>query len=95
MKQFMILHCGFEPPSPEQMGEWNAWFESIAGRQVDRRGLRGGNEITSDGVNELPFGHDSITGYTIIEAESLEEATHLAEGCPIVHSTCVYELMGG
>ena len=92
MASFLILHQGFEPPTPEQMAGWNAWFESIADKQVDRGGLAGGREITAAGTTELPFGKDSITGYTVIEAEDLEAAAKVAEACPIVGSTRVYEI---
>ena len=61
MKSYLLLHYGFERPTPEEMGEWNSWFESIADKQVDRGGFRGGREI--------------------------------AQGCPIVASTRVYEVM--
>ena len=30
MKNFLVLHYGFEKPSPEEMGAWNKWFESRA-----------------------------------------------------------------
>ena len=95
MNQFLILHIGFEKPSPEDMAGWNAWFQSIADRKVDQGGFRGGREITSSGTTDLPFGKDSITGYTIIEAEDLEEAEKLASSCPIVASTQVYAIMKG
>ena len=42
----------------------------------------------------MPFGADSITGYTMIKAESLDEAVEIAEKCPFVLSTRVYEIMG-
>jgi hypothetical protein len=93
VKDFLILHCGFEKPTPEQMGEWNQWFDSIADKQVDRGGFRGGREISSSGIKDLPFAKDSITGYTVIQAEDLDEAVKLAQECPIVASTRVYEVM--
>jgi hypothetical protein len=34
MKKFMYLHFGFEKPTPEIMMAWQAWFESIADKQV-------------------------------------------------------------
>ena len=58
-------------------------------------GFRGGREITVSGTSELPFRKDSITGYTIIQAEDLDEAEKIAAQCPIVSSTRVYEIMGG
>ena len=92
MTNYLLLHYGFERPTSEEMGAWNQWFESIAHRQVDRGGFPGGREITHSGTTELPFASDSITGYTIIEAESLDEATSIALECPIVASTRVYEV---
>ena len=74
------------------MGEWNAWFDSIADRQVERAHLPGGREITHSGSEDLPFGKDSLTGYTVIRAEDLDEAARIAGECPIVASTRVYEI---
>ena len=95
MNNYLILHNGFKMPTPEEMEAWNRWFESVADRQVDRGGLRGGREISQEGTKELPFGKDSITGYTIIEAESLDEAEKIAGECPVVASTSVFEIMRG
>lgn len=92
MNDYMILHYGFEKPSPEVMNLWKEWFESIADKQVDRGGLREGREITDSGRKEIPFGENSITGYTIIKAQNLDEAEKIAGDCPIVSSTRVYEI---
>lgn len=92
MNDYMILHYGFEKPSQEEMTQWKKWFESIADKQVGRGGLREGREITGSGTKEIPFGENSITGYTIIKAENLEEAVKIAGDCPIVSSTRVYEI---
>ena len=93
MKDYLILHFGFEKPTPEEMGVWNKWFESIADKQVEKGGFRSGREISHSGTKELPFAKDSITGYTVIKAESLDEAESIARECPIVLSTRVYEIM--
>ncbi len=92
MKNFIILHYGFEKPTPEEMGAWNKWFESIADTQVDKGGLSGGREISHSGTKDLLFGKDSLTGYTIIKAENLDEAVKIAGECPVVASTRVYEI---
>ncbi len=92
VKNFLILHYGFEQPTPEEMGAWNKWFESIADKQVERGHFPGGREISHSGTRDLPFGKDSITGYTIIKAENLDEAEKIARECPIVASTRVYEI---
>ena len=95
MKQFLILHYGFEKPTPEQMGEWNAWFESVADRQTHRGHLPMGREFSSEGAADLPFGRDSITGFTMIRAADMDEAAAIAEKCPFVDCTRVYEVMNG
>lgn len=92
MNDYMILHYGFKKPSPGEMNLWREWFESIADEQTDRGGFREGREITASGTKEIPFGEDSITGYTIIKAENLDEAEKIAGDCPIVSSTRVYEI---
>lgn len=92
MNTYLILHYGFEKPTSEEMSEWNQWFELIKDKQVDRGGFRGGLKITESGSEELPFGPESLTGYTIIEAEDLNQAEELAAQCPIVNSTEIYEI---
>ena len=70
-------------------------FESVADRTVDQGGFHGGaREISRSGTKDLPMGMESITGYTIIEAESLDEAEKFASDNPYIASIRVYEIMG-
>ena len=92
MADYLILHFGFVKPSAEDMAKWQAWFESIADVQIDRAHLPMGREISAQGTQDLPFGRDSLTGYTLIRAESLADAERLASTCPFVDSTRVYEV---
>jgi hypothetical protein len=92
VKKFMFLHFGFEKPTPEIMGAWEAWFESISDKQVDQGGFSGGREISRTGTRELPWNMESITGYNIIEAESLEAAEKLAQSNPFIASIRIYEM---
>ena len=94
MKNFLTLHYGFEKPTPEIMGAWGQWFQSIADKMDSSGHFSGGREISPDGTQDLPMGPDSITGFTIINAENLDEAERIAKGCPIIASTRVYEIMG-
>ena len=93
MKRFMLLHLGFETPTPEVMARWKAWFESLADRTVEHGGFRGGREISHDGTKDLPMDMDAITGYSIVNAESLDEATEIASGNPFIASIRIYEVM--
>jgi len=92
MKKYMLLHFGFEKPTPEIMKAWKAWFASIADQQVDQGGFSGGREISKSGTRDLPWNMESITGYNIIEAESLDAAEKLAQSLPFIASVRVYEL---
>ncbi len=93
MKKFVLLTYGFVPPTPEIMQAWGEWFGSIADRIVDSGGPGGpGREITSDGRRDLALDVDAFTGYVIINAADLDEATAIAETCPIITSIQVYEV---
>lgn len=92
MKRFMMLHYGFEKPTPEIMAEWNKWFESIADKAVEHGGFVAGREVSKSGTEDLPMGMDSITGYSIIEADSLDEAEAITRNNPFIASIRVYEL---
>ena len=93
MKRFMLLHFGFETPTPEIMAAWNKWFESVADQTVEQGGLRDGRETSHSGTKDLPMGMESITGYSIIKADSLDDAEEIARCNPFIASIRVYEIM--
>ena len=94
MKKFVIFHFGFEMPTPEIMDAWSKWFESIGDKIVDPGSpLGNGREISPSGTKELPMGLESLTGYTVINAASIDEAEKIAKGCPMITSVRVYEAM--
>lgn len=92
MKKFLYLHLGFEQPTPEIMARWREWFASIADRQIDQAGFAGGKEISAEGVSDLGWDADAITGYNVIEAEDLDEAVALARSNPFIKAIRIYEL---
>lgn len=94
MKKFVFLAYGFEIPTQEIRDAWSNWFASIGDRMVDSGNPFGaGREITHTGTKELPLGAESVTGYMIINADSLDEAEEIAKTCPIITSIRVYEAM--
>ncbi len=93
MKKFMLMTIGFEPPTPEVFAQWKTWFGSIQDKIVENATQLGmGKEITKEGTRDLPKDLHAITGYLVVQAETLEEAQHIARGCPIVTSIRVYEI---
>ena len=94
MKKYMLLHFGFEKPSPEIMEAWGKWFASIADITVENGGFHGeSREISRDGTRDLPMAADSITGYSIIRADSIESAEEIAGRNPFIASIRVYEIV--
>ncbi len=49
--KYLLLHYGFEKPTPEIMGAWTKCFEATAERTVDNGGCPGGaREISKSGT---------------------------------------------
>ena len=92
MKKYLLLHVGFTKPTDEIMKAWQAWFRSIEKRQIDQGGLGRAREVSRTGSRELASGMESLTGYNIIEAESLDEAEKIDKACPAIASVRVYEI---
>ena len=94
MKKFVYLHFGFVKPTPEIMQAWGTWFKSISDKIVDQGGhFSNAREISKSGTRPLPMNMESITGYTVIEAESLDAAEKLAQKNPFIASIRIYEVM--
>ena len=93
MRKFVFLTYGFEKPTPEIMAAWGAWLESIKDNIIDMGHLSGGREISKAGTKDLPLGLESITGFMIMRADSLDEAEKMAQSNPYISSIRVYELM--
>jgi len=81
--------------SPEEMQamtqKWMNWVAGIAaqGKLGDRGSslVNSGKVLRSNGsVSDGPYTEikESIMGYSIVKALSIEEATELADGCPIL-----------
>ena len=67
------------------MNAWGQWFGSLGSAVVD-----GGNPVgasstlQSDGSIATGGSSNSASGYSLIEASSLDDASAKAKGCPIL-----------
>ena len=93
VKKFVFLTYGFEKPTPEIMAAWSKWFESIKDNIIEMGHLPRGREISKAGTKDLPLGLESITGFLIVSADSLDDAEKMAQSNPYITSIRVYEVM--
>ncbi|OGO26447.1 MAG: hypothetical protein A2W33_10645 [Chloroflexi bacterium RBG_16_52_11] len=94
MKKFVFLYYGYETPTQEIKDAWSKWFASIGDRIVDSGSPFGpGREITHTGTKELSHDMGAVTGYSIVNADNIDDAEKLLKGCPIITSARVYEAM--
>jgi hypothetical protein len=88
-KYVFVYHGGKSPSNPAEvkrvMDAWGQWFGSMGAAVID-----GGNPVgksstvRSDGSVANDGGSNPVSGYSLIEAPSLEEAVSKARGCPIL-----------
>jgi hypothetical protein len=83
-------------PSPEQlqsmMKQWQDWIKNIA---AQNKLVSSGNRLSSDGrvvkennvITNGPYVEmkETIGGYIIVRADSLDEAAELSKDCPILN----------
>lgn len=92
MKKFIFLY-GDKSGGAGVREDWQQWFASIGASLVDNGNPFGaGREITKTGGRDLAGDETPITGYTIVNAESMEAAEKLLDGVPI-DSVRIYEAL--
>lgn len=83
MKKFVFLAHGEMDQSPEGRDAHLQWWSSIQGHVVDSGNpLTNGRDVSKDGSVE-PLDDEPALGYSIVQAESLDAAVGLLEGCPM------------
>jgi hypothetical protein len=93
MRKFLFLYKGFVPPTPAIGRAWMEWFATVGDHFADSGNpMTAGVEVTHDDVVSLDLGPDSMTGYSIVNADSMEAAIALAKTNPMITSVVVHEL---
>jgi hypothetical protein len=88
MTKFVLVYTGGGMPESEEEGAkvmeaWGAWYGSLGEATLDGGNPFGASKsVTADGVNDGPVSAPAPTGYTIIEAESLDDAAAKVKGHP-------------
>ena len=81
MARFMVLYVG--PPTPPDASHegWPAWFDKLGDRLVDRGSpLANGVALHADG--SAGGSATQLNGYSVIEAEDINEALGLVKDHP-------------
>lgn len=89
MKQFLVIYHAPAAdanmqPDPEEMkkvmGAWKEWMEKCGEGMVDMGNPAGnGMRVTKDGTSPSD---KEVAGYSMLQAESMEEAVKLLDGHP-------------
>lgn len=91
MKKFVFLYMG--EANSDSMEDWMKWFSTVEGSIVDSGNPFGhGKEVNNGKTSDLGHGEGAVTGYSIFNAESMEAAEKLLEGCP-AKVVRIYEAM--
>lgn len=90
MSDYVLLFQGGSMPETEEaqkqvMDAWTSWFTTLGSAVKDPGNPFSGaaKSIAADGAVS-DGGGGSASGYTILTADSLDEATALAKGCPVL-----------
>lgn len=73
-------------PTPEEMqasiAAWETWFAGLGEKVVDAGNPFGPSKTLATDGSASDGAASRVTGYSVIEAESLDAATTLAKDCP-------------
>lgn len=90
MAKYVYVYTGGQmadtPEAQEQaMQAWGAWFGTLGDAVTDGGNPFGASTTVKSG-GSVTGAASGLTGYSIVQADSLEEAAAKADGCPILQS---------
>jgi len=89
MAQYIIVYLGGDKPSSPEEGKqhfakYKEWLSSLGDLVVSPMNpFKNTSTLNSDGI-VTTGSTTTMSGYTIIEAESIEEALEMAKTCPFL-----------
>jgi len=89
MPQYIITYLGGDHPSSPEEGKqhfakYQEWLSSLGNSAVSPANpLKNTNTVNSDG-SVASGGKTSMSGFTIVEADSMEAALLIAKACPFL-----------
>jgi hypothetical protein len=91
MTKFLLAYTGGSMAETEEqqkavMDAWMSWFGDLGQAVVDGGAPFGGSSTVAPDGKASTGGASGLTGYTIVEADSLDGAVAKAKGCPVLAS---------
>ena len=89
MSRYVIVYLGGNPPSTPEEGKqhfakYMEWLSSLGAAAVSPANpLKNTSTVHPDG-SVTPGGSSTMSGYTIVEADSIESALSMAKDCPFL-----------
>ncbi len=90
MAKFVFVYSGGQmaetPEAQESSAQaWGAWFGTLGDSVVDIGNPFGASStVTADGGSD--GGSSNLSGFSVVAADSLQEAAAKVEGCPVLQS---------
>lgn len=93
MSYLLLYYGGSMPSTPAEQAEvlkaWQAWYAALGKAAVKDEGNPFSGKIKSVGpdgtISNAPIARPA-SGYSIVEAESIDAAAKMAQGCPVLKS---------
>ncbi len=96
-KYVYIYYAGKDSEDAGSAEAWGEWFGKLGSKLIDAGNPfnDGGKAVNKEGVMDVS--ESPVTGYSIVEADSMSAATEMAKDCPLMLASgaavCVYEAL--
>lgn len=89
MSQFVMVYIGGNPPATEEEGKqhfarYMEWLSSLGEAAVSPANPLKNTQTVAPDATVTAGGSSMMSGYTIIEADSMEAALKIAKACPFL-----------
>lgn len=89
MSQFMITYIGGNQPATKEegmqhMSKYREWLASLGDSAVSRANPLGNTHTVNPDGSVAEGGKSMMSGYTVVAADSIDEAISIAKNCPFL-----------
>jgi hypothetical protein len=95
-RYLLIYHGGGMADTEEERGKvmaaWGEWFQSLGGAVVDPGNPVSQTKTISNGGSVGASSSNPPSGYSVLEADSIDNAVELAKKCPVLKSGATIEV---